>query len=177
MAFAAAVGLAAGVTPQIGAGRAGDGDHHGASQVGIAVPNSSRSLILLVIVFAVTLNLSAGGSGLASSWRRSFCCCGALVGAGGDPDPRHSVVDRSAERGLHAHRARQGGVAQAPPVPLPRRVAERADADSHHHGAAIRQPDRLRRSWSRQASKFCLAGRQAMLQSISIATTWWSRME
>ena len=55
MALAAAIGLAAGVYAADRRGRAGDAIVMGFSQIGIAVPNFWLA-ILLVLVFAVTLN-------------------------------------------------------------------------------------------------------------------------
>jgi peptide/nickel transport system permease protein len=76
MAFAAAVGLAAGVYAADRRGRAGDAIVMGVSQIGIAVPNFWLA-ILLVIVFAVMLRLVPAGGfpGWADPWR----ALGALI--------------------------------------------------------------------------------------------------
>ena len=169
MAFAAAVALAAGVYAADRRGRAGDAIVMGASQVGLAVPNFWLA-ILLVIVFAVTLRLVPAGG--FPGWERS----GARVrradpargrarrGAGGDPDARHPIGALEAlERGFHAHCARQRrfrGARRSGVTP-----AQRADADPHHHGPAIRQSDRRR---DRRREVFVLPGLgRLMLQSIS----------
>ena len=76
MAFAAAVGLAAGVYAADRRGRAGDAVVMGASQVGIAVP-SFWLAILLVIVFAVTLRLVPAGG--FPGWGEPARAFGALI--------------------------------------------------------------------------------------------------
>ena len=76
MAFAAAVGLAAGVYAADRRGRAGDAIVMGASQVGIAVPNFWLA-ILLVIVFAVTLRLVPAGG--FPGWQEPERALGALI--------------------------------------------------------------------------------------------------
>src|SRR5271169_4546750 len=76
MAFAAAVGLAAGVYAADRRGRAGDAIVMGASQVGIAVPNFWLA-ILLVIVFAVTLRLVPAGG--FPGWGQPARALGALI--------------------------------------------------------------------------------------------------
>jgi peptide/nickel transport system permease protein len=76
MAFAATIGLAAGVYAADRRGRAGDAIVMGASQVGIAVPNFWLA-ILLVIVFAVTLRLVPAGG--FPGWREPARAFGALI--------------------------------------------------------------------------------------------------
>jgi peptide/nickel transport system permease protein len=76
MAFAATVGLAAGVYAADRRGRAGDAIVMGASQVGIAVPNFWLA-ILLVIVFAVTLRLVPAGG--FPGWQEPARALGALI--------------------------------------------------------------------------------------------------
>jgi peptide/nickel transport system permease protein len=76
MAFAAAVGLAAGVYAADRRGGPGDAIVMGASQVGIAVPNFWLA-ILLVIVFAVTLRLVPAGG--FPGWQQPARAFGALV--------------------------------------------------------------------------------------------------
>jgi peptide/nickel transport system permease protein len=76
MAFAAVVGLAAGVYAADRRGRTGDAIVMGASQVGIAVPNFWLA-ILLVIVFAVTLRLVPAGG--FPGWQEPARALGALV--------------------------------------------------------------------------------------------------
>ena len=76
MAFAAAVGLAAGVYAADRRGRAGDAVVMGASQIGIAVPNFWLA-ILLVIVFAVTLRLVPAGG--FPGWQEPARAFGALI--------------------------------------------------------------------------------------------------
>jgi peptide/nickel transport system permease protein len=76
MAFAAAVGLAAGVYAADRRGRAGDAIVMGLSQVGVAVPNFWLA-ILLVIVFAVTLRLVPAGG--FPGWQEPARALGALI--------------------------------------------------------------------------------------------------
>ncbi len=76
MAFAAAVGLAAGVYAADRRGRAGDAIVMGISQIGIATPNFWLA-ILLVIVFAVTLRLVPAGG--FPGWQEPSRAFGALI--------------------------------------------------------------------------------------------------
>jgi peptide/nickel transport system permease protein len=76
MAFAAAVGLAAGVYAADRRGRAGDAIVMGVSQIGIATPNFWLA-ILLVIVFAVTLRVVPAGG--FPGWREPARAFGALI--------------------------------------------------------------------------------------------------
>src|ERR1700690_3454508 len=76
MAFAAGVGLATGVYAADRRGRVGDAIVMGASQVGIAVPNFWLA-ILLVIVFAVTLQLPPAGA--VPGWQEPARALGAAV--------------------------------------------------------------------------------------------------
>ena len=99
-------------------GRAGDTLTMGVAQLGVAVPNFWFALIL-VYIFAVWLRLvPAGGfpGWSAGVWPalQGADPAGDRAGAaaGGDPRPRHALgAARSAGRGLHPHRPRQGPAA------------------------------------------------------------------
>jgi peptide/nickel transport system permease protein len=76
MAFAAVVGLAAGVYAADRRGRAGDALVMGLSQLGVAVPNFWLA-ILLVLLFAVTLRLVPAGG--FPGWAHPARAFGALI--------------------------------------------------------------------------------------------------
>ena len=76
MAFAAAVGLAAGVYAAGRRGGPGDAIVMGASQIGVALPNFWLA-ILLVILFAVTLRLVPAGG--FPGWGRPMQALSALI--------------------------------------------------------------------------------------------------